>query len=309
MPEWAALPASGRRGGWLGGWGSAGVGGRCWNDGPLCGQPVVRVLAGCPARLFSKLPAHHPTCSLLPPPCSHSLGGALAVLATSAIRRQHPDSEITVYTLGCPRVRPAFPSSLCLPEAARVLWLRLALHGGVLGRACRGSVPHASNWHAAISRLTGRNAALPPPLHSLPPEQVFTSAGAREFNAGVPDCWSLINGTDPVAWIPKVGAGVSWQRLAGCGRRWLAGGCVRRAFRTSGAVASSLTAGEFVESGAAVMRCRRGPPPPRPPSLHPLTVPPLPSPPRPLGAVGLQAGGPAREPGCGWQPGAAAHLL
>lgn len=42
---------------------------------------------------------------LLPrPTAGHSLGGALAVLATSAIRRQHPDSEITVYTLGCPRV-------------------------------------------------------------------------------------------------------------------------------------------------------------------------------------------------------------
>ncbi|KAI7842946.1 hypothetical protein COHA_003453 [Chlorella ohadii] len=75
----------------------------------------------------------------------HSLGGALAVLATSAIRRQHPDSEITTYTLGCPRV--------------------------------------------------------------------FNSAGAKEFNAGVPDCWSIINGTDPVAWIPKWGFKRVGQRV------------------------------------------------------------------------------------------------
>lgn len=46
-----------------------------------------------------------------------------------------------------------------------------------------------------------------PPIstpHPTPGHQVFNSAGAKEFNAGVPDCWAIINGTDPVAWIPKV---------------------------------------------------------------------------------------------------------
>ena len=34
----------------------------------------------------------------------HSLGGALAALAALCIRREHPDSQITCYTFGCPRV-------------------------------------------------------------------------------------------------------------------------------------------------------------------------------------------------------------
>jgi hypothetical protein len=47
--------------------------------------------------------------SLLLPPfpplhAGHSLGGALAVLASLEIARQHPDSHITTYTFGCPRV-------------------------------------------------------------------------------------------------------------------------------------------------------------------------------------------------------------
>lgn len=34
----------------------------------------------------------------------HSLGGALAVLATMDLAKQHPNSQFTLYTLGCPRV-------------------------------------------------------------------------------------------------------------------------------------------------------------------------------------------------------------
>ncbi|KAL4859424.1 L-2-hydroxyglutarate dehydrogenase [Chlorella vulgaris] len=67
----------------------------------------------------------------------HSLGGALAVLASLDIHKQHPDSQITTYTFGCPRV--------------------------------------------------GNNAF------------------ADEYNEGVPDTWAIVNGTDPIAWIPKIG--------------------------------------------------------------------------------------------------------
>lgn len=35
----------------------------------------------------------------------HSLGGALATLAALRIRQQHPTSQLTVLTYGCPRVR------------------------------------------------------------------------------------------------------------------------------------------------------------------------------------------------------------
>ena len=40
-------------------------------------------------------------------PAGHSLGGALAVLASQQISRAHPRSRQTVYTFGCPRVRVA----------------------------------------------------------------------------------------------------------------------------------------------------------------------------------------------------------
>ena len=42
-----------------------------------------------------------------PPPCTapgHSLGGALATLASLEIARAHPKSTLTTYILGCPRV-------------------------------------------------------------------------------------------------------------------------------------------------------------------------------------------------------------
>ncbi|PRW44314.1 alpha beta-hydrolase isoform B [Chlorella sorokiniana] len=35
--------------------------------------------------------------------------------------------------------------------------------------------------------------------------RVFDMAGAREFNAAVPDCWTAINAMDPVPWVPKWG--------------------------------------------------------------------------------------------------------
>ena len=35
--------------------------------------------------------------------------------------------------------------------------------------------------------------------------QVGNAAFAGEFNAWVPDTWALINGLDPVPWVPKWG--------------------------------------------------------------------------------------------------------
>ncbi|KAI3436487.1 hypothetical protein D9Q98_005904 [Chlorella vulgaris] len=67
----------------------------------------------------------------------HSLGGALAILAAVEIRRAFPDSQMSCYTFGCPRVG---------------------------------------------------NAA-------------FTA----EQEEAVPDTWAILNGMDPIPWIPKLG--------------------------------------------------------------------------------------------------------
>ena len=77
-----------------------------WCTIPRAGPPPVHRHARFGVGPFlSQLSMIYRIIGLLPrPTAGHSLGGALAVLATSAIRRQHPDSEITVYTLGCPRV-------------------------------------------------------------------------------------------------------------------------------------------------------------------------------------------------------------
>lgn len=132
----------------------------------------------------------------------------------------------------------------------------------------------------------GSNQPQPCPASHSAPEQVFTSAGAREFNAGVPDCWSIINGTDPVAWIPKVRAAPGWLRRT----RFF----VLRVAHFS--VKQPLLCSLLTRWGTD----------PTGPNSSPTSSRPLPA---LLAAVGLQAGGPAREPGCRRQPGAAAHLL
>lgn len=74
----------------------------------------------------------------------HSLGGALAALAALEIQREHPNSQLTCYTFGCPRV--------------------------------------------------GNHAF------------------AEEFDAAVPDTWAVINGLDPIPWVPGLS---SFAVLAG----------------------------------------------------------------------------------------------
>ncbi|PSC69058.1 alpha beta-hydrolase isoform B [Micractinium conductrix] len=80
----------------------------------------------------------------------HSLGGALAVLASLDIARQLPRSQLTVYTYGAPRVG--------------------------------------------------------------------NSAFAAEQDEAVPDTWAILNGSDPIPWIPKVGFKRSGKRVSINGR-------------------------------------------------------------------------------------------
>lgn len=75
----------------------------------------------------------------------HSLGGALAVLASLDISKAFPDSKLTVYTFGAPRVG--------------------------------------------------------------------NSAFADEQAAAVPDTWAILNGKDPIPWIPKLGFKRSGKRV------------------------------------------------------------------------------------------------
>ena len=82
-----------------GGWGVRG--GAC--RGGVLGRDVP---SHCPALLSVPIKCQLETLLASYPPlhAGHSLGGALAVLASLEIARQHPDSHITCYTFGCPRV-------------------------------------------------------------------------------------------------------------------------------------------------------------------------------------------------------------
>ena len=81
----------------------------------------------------------HPTHTYQPlsPACTapgHSLGGALATLASLEIARAHPKSTLTTYTLGCPRVGGCLSSCL----GGRGVWWRVGLPAGgaARGRGC-----------------------------------------------------------------------------------------------------------------------------------------------------------------------------
>jgi pimeloyl-ACP methyl ester carboxylesterase len=79
--------------------------------------------------------------------CGHSLGGALATLAALRIRQQHPMSQLTVITYGCPRVSLQQSADQC--AAAKCRGVLPSAFGGAAQHRDRSVRPriHLNNHH------------------------------------------------------------------------------------------------------------------------------------------------------------------
>lgn len=131
-----------------------------------------------PGPLLACLPPRQPPSSALRPPlraprdmnpkAGHSLGGALAVLASLDIARQLPRSQLTVYTYGAPRVR-----------GMRLSWQAGELAGRHID-AQPGGPRNPPTELLSVFRL---------PTNSL---QVGNSAFAAEQDEAVPDTWAIL---------------------------------------------------------------------------------------------------------------------
>ena len=161
------------------------------------------------------------------PPCSHaghSLGGALATLASLEIARAHPQSRVTTYTLGCPRVGGCLRS--CLGATGVVVGGRAECGNGLARKRGHGTrqspfrqVPVLSPATPPTGPPRWRCQPPPPHLHTCPvcpptltlpaSLQVGNRAFAAEYNAAVPDTWCLIN-AEVGAQGGWVGAHGSW---------------------------------------------------------------------------------------------------
>lgn len=151
----------------------------CWAAAcPLLPSSQTRQTSGCP------LPA-----------AGHSLGGALAVLASLEIARQHPASHVTCYTFGSPRVggsgsgRPLFWG----------VWQAGVAPGGVRSPGGRG-LPSTALFQRTALRLrvlglhNARIQRAANALPAVPAAQVGNTAFADEYDEAVPDTWAILNG-------------------------------------------------------------------------------------------------------------------